>query len=206
MARRPRILRYFGYALLFGAVLASAVVLYLDLRVTREFEGRRFALPARIYARALELHAGTRIPQADLEHELRQLAYKEKPASEDPPGWFARREDELEIGLRPFMFWDGAQAPRRVRVLFDSGVVRRVEDADGREVALVRLEPLAIGGIYPAGNEDRELVRLRDVPPELVKALIATEDRKFYSHAGFDLRGILRAAARAVLNLGSERV
>jgi len=53
MARRPRILRYFGYAFLAGALLASASVLYLDLRVTHEFEGRRFALPALIYARAL---------------------------------------------------------------------------------------------------------------------------------------------------------
>ena len=50
---------------------------------------------------------------------------------------------------------------------------------------LVRLEPLPIGGIYPANNEDRVLVRLGEVPPHLVKALVATEDRTFYSHNGF---------------------
>ena len=59
---------------------------------------------------------------------------------------------------------------------------------------LARLEPLAIGGIYPAGNEDRVLVRLGDVPKHLVQALIAVEDRSFFSHAGFDLRGLARAA------------
>src|SRR6185503_1204120 len=170
MARRPRILRYFGYALLLGALAASAFTLYLDLRVTREFEGRRFALPARIYARALELHAGTRIPQGDVEHELRTLAYKERTAPEDQPGWFVRGEREIEISVRPFVFWDGAQQPRRVRVTFDAGSIRNVQDPNGREIALVRLEPLAIGGIYPAGNEDRELVRLADVPGELVRA------------------------------------
>src|ERR1051325_5847906 len=121
MARRPRILKDFGYALLAGGLLAGASGLYPHLRVKTEFEGRRFALPARIYARALELHAGTRIPQPDLEHELRMLAYKEKASTESEAGWFARREGELEIGLRPFMFWDGAQAARRIRVLFDSG-------------------------------------------------------------------------------------
>ncbi len=202
MARRPRILRYFSFALLLGALAASVVVLYLDLRVTREFEGRRFALPARIYARALELHAGTRVPQGDLEHELRMLGYRDRTAPEDQPGWFVRRERELEIGLRPFVFWDGPQPAQRVRVAFDSGSVRNVQNPDGRDIALVRLEPLPIGGIYPAGNEDRELVRLREVPKELVQALLATEDRKFYSHAGFDLRAI----ARAALSLGSERV
>ena len=63
MARRRRILRYFGYALLAGTGALLAFALYLDLRVTGEFEGRRFSLPARIYARPIELHAGLRLPQ-----------------------------------------------------------------------------------------------------------------------------------------------
>ena len=66
MARRKRILRYFGYALLAGMGVFLAFALYLDLRVTGEFEGRRFSLPARIYARPIELHAGLRIRQVDV--------------------------------------------------------------------------------------------------------------------------------------------
>ena len=50
--------RYLRYALLSAALLVAGFVLYLDFRVRTEFEGRRFALPARIYARPLELHAG----------------------------------------------------------------------------------------------------------------------------------------------------
>jgi penicillin-binding protein 1C len=41
-------------------------------------------------------------------------------------------------------------------------------------------------------------VRLRDVPPFAVQALIATEDRRFYRHAGVDPRAIARAAASAL--------
>jgi len=66
----------------------------------------------------------------------------------------------------------------------------------------VRLEPLPIGGIYPANNEDRVLVRLAEVPQQFVQALIATEDRQFYSHKGFDPR----ALARAALSLASDKV
>jgi len=47
MARRRRILRYFGYALLAGVGALLAFALYCDLRVTGKFEGRRFSLPAR---------------------------------------------------------------------------------------------------------------------------------------------------------------
>src|SRR6266851_5774874 len=71
MLRRTQILRYLrlrylGWASLALAFAAAAFTLYLDSRVRSEFEGRRFALPARIYARPLELHVGLRIPQPRL--------------------------------------------------------------------------------------------------------------------------------------------
>ncbi len=37
-------------------------------------------------------------------------------------------------------------------------------------------------------------VRVRDLPPHVVQAFIAIEDRRFYSHWGIDPRGIARAA------------
>src|SRR6184192_1357345 len=111
MARRGRILRYFTYALLLAIAAFGVFALTLDVRVRSEFEGRRFALPARIYARPLELHAGLRIAQADIEDELRDLAYRENARDvprDDQAGWFQRRGNELEIAVRPFIFWDGA--------------------------------------------------------------------------------------------------
>lgn len=193
MFRHPKFWRYLRYAFLTLALLAAGFTLYLDFRVRSEFEGRRFALPARIYARPLELHAGLRIAQADVVHELREAGYREVP-SEGEPGWFVRDDNALEIAARPFVFWDGPQAAKRIRVSFDGKTVARVADAEGKDLPLARLEPLPIGGIYPAGNEDRVLVRLSEVPKHLVQALIATEDRNFYSHHGFDPRGIARAA------------
>src|SRR2546422_10988794 len=81
--------RYFGWASLALAFAASVFTLYLDSRVRSEFEGRRFALPARIYARPLELHVGLRIPQQDVEQELRDLGYPDV-AREGESGWVAR--------------------------------------------------------------------------------------------------------------------
>ena len=191
--RRSKFWRYFRYAFLALALLAAGFTMYLDFRVRSEFEGRRFALPARIYARPLELHTGLRIPMADVISELRDEGYREG-IREGDTGWFARDGDWLEVSVRPFQFWDGPQAARRVRVNFDAGTVTRVQDAAGNELPLARLEPLPIGGIYPANNEDRVLVRFSEVPNHLVLELLATEDRAFYTHHGYDLRGIARAA------------
>ena len=172
---------------------AAGWTAYLDFRVRSEFEGRRFALPARIYARPLELHAGLRMQKEALVQELRDLGYRDVPR-EAEYGWYVRTGEGLEIAMRPFVFWDGLQAPRRIKVSFDGAKVSGVTDSQGKSVSLARLEPLPIGGIYPAGNEDRVLVRLSEVPPHLVKALIAVEDHKFFTHHGFDLRGLARAA------------
>src|SRR2546421_4283925 len=206
MLRRAQILRYLrlrylGWASLALAFAASVFTLYLDSRVRSEFEGRRFALPARIYARPLELHVGLRIAQADVEQELRDLGYPDV-AREGESGWFARSGNELEIALRPFVFWDGPQPAKRLRAAFDGGAVTALRDAGGAELPLARLEPLPIGGIYPANNEDRVLVRLGEVPQHFVQALIAAEDRQFYSHRGFDPRALVRAA----LSLASDKV
>jgi penicillin-binding protein 1B len=189
------------YSFLGVTLLAASFTLYLDFRVRSEFEGRRFSLPARIYARPLELHAGLRIGQADVEDELRLLGYREAPP-EGESGWFSKTESSLEVALRAFVFWDGRQPAKRVSISFDQGKVAALRDASGAELALARLEPLPIGGIYPAGNEDRVLVRLGDVPKHFVQTLIAVEDRSYFTHAGFDLRGLARAAR----SLFSDRV
>src|SRR3954467_13416309 len=111
MPRRPKLWRALRFAFLSLALLAAGYTLYLDFRVRDEFEGRRFSLPARIYARPLELHAGLKLQQAAVEQELRDLGYRDAPR-EGESGWFERRRgvngsDELEIAVRPFVFWDG---------------------------------------------------------------------------------------------------
>ena len=82
MTRRTRFRPYFRVGLLALALLAAGYVLYLDLRVRHEFEGRRFALPARIYARPLELHVGLKVPEDDVVRELRELGYRAVPRQE----------------------------------------------------------------------------------------------------------------------------
>jgi penicillin-binding protein 1B len=74
----------------------------------------------------------------------------------------------------------------------------QVRGSNDVDVPLLRMEPPLIGGIYPGHNEDRELVRLDQVPKQLIAALIATEDRKFYTHWGIDPRGIARALYKTV--------
>ena len=132
MSLRKKLVRYLGLAFLVALLVGAGFTLHLDQRVRSEFEGRRFALPARIYARPLELHAGLRMAQPDVEDELRQLGYREE-AREGAFGWFVRSGDRLEIALRPFVFWDGPQPAKHLSVAFEGGtaLIRAINDTDG---------------------------------------------------------------------------
>jgi len=50
------------------------------------------------------------------------------------------------------------------------------------------------------GEERRTPITLKDVPPNLIHAVLSTEDRRFYEHPGVDLRGLLRASVILLTN------
>ncbi|MBT4964054.1 MAG: penicillin-binding protein 1A [Francisellaceae bacterium] len=55
------------------------------------------------------------------------------------------------------------------------------------------------------GEKRRDPVSISQVPKELINAILATEDRRFYQHPGVDLRGILRAASSLILKGTKEQ-
>lgn len=190
--------RFLIYLVLAGLLVATVFTLYLDVTVRMRFEGKRFALPARVYARPLELYPGLRLSPEEMKRELALLHYR--PASKpERPGIYDWDGGALELVTRPFVFADGAQGAQSLRVEFRGGQVAGVSDrAQGKALSIARLDPPLIGGIYPGKNEDRVLVQLKDAPQHLIDALIATEDHRFYTHHGLDPRGIARAVVVAV--------
>lgn len=202
---RPRAIALGLLAVLLAGLAALAMfTVALDFKVREEFDGRRFALPARVYARPLELFAGARLSAERFADELVQVGYKEGLQA-DEPGRFERSGNRFRVLTRPIVFWDGPQPSLVLDLSFRDGSLTRITDAaDGMPVTLVRLDPEYIGGIYPAHNEDRALVRLDEVPPDLLNGLIAVEDRKYYSHAGIDPRGMTRALLSTLSGAGVQ--
>jgi len=48
-------------------------------------------------------------------------------------------------------------------------------------------------------NENRTIIQFQDLSPNVVNALIATEDVRFYQHSGIDLRGLARVLFKTVI-------
>jgi penicillin-binding protein 1B len=165
---------------------------YLDHEVTHQFEGRRWTLPAQIYAAPLELYAGLPLAQADLEHELQRLQYRGVDRLERP-GTYREQGARIDVALRPARFADETRAASILTVTIDATGIQSLHDSSGKDVAIVRLEPLLIGSIFPIHGEDRIIVTPQEVPPLLPAALKAVEDRNFDTHHGIDPAGIARA-------------
>lgn len=63
-----------------------------------------------------------------------------------------------------------------------------IYDADGNILTELR------------GDKNSDYVRIEDIPSTFVVAMVSTEDKKFYSHNGINLKGILRAAKAMLQN------
>ena len=187
--------------LLAGLVAGALLLAFLDARITATFTDRMWELPAKVYARPLELFVGAPVSADDLAYELQVLGYR-KVACPRFPGLVSRNGGRFVIFTRGIDFPGEREPARRVQVRTGAGGVTGLSAGNG-SVDLMRLDPVQIGGIYPSHGEDRILVRLEDVPDTLRLGLLAVEDQRFYSHRGFSLSGIARAA---LSNLRSGQV
>jgi penicillin-binding protein 1B len=176
-------------AIMLAAIYAATLAKTVRVR----FEGQKWALPARVYARPLELYSGSTVTRAQLLDELQRLGYH-KVAAADSTGSWSENQGWITLESRPFSFWDGAEPARHLRIRIDGKGVKEIRDArTNGHLAIVRLEPLEIGSIHPIHAEDRVLVRGDEVPAMLQRALLAVEDQQFYTHFGVSPKSIMRA-------------
>ncbi|MBV8145834.1 MAG: transglycosylase domain-containing protein, partial [Gammaproteobacteria bacterium] len=160
----------------------------------KQFEGRRWTLPAQVYAAPLELYAGLPLSSAALEHELQRLHYRRTDRL-DRPGTYQVSGERLLVSLRPARFADETRPAERLAIaLSGTKGIESLRTEAGSDVPVLRLEPLLIGSIFPIHGEDRIVLSPEQVPEVLPLALKAVEDRKFDTHHGVDPFAMLRAA------------
>lgn len=190
-------------ALIFSVLVISAFVAFsiylirLDNIIRDKFEGNRWDIPAKVYARPLEVYANAPVEQQNFIQELGLLGYKN---AEDytKPGNFLVQGNTIYVHTRGFDFGDSVEPEQILQVSFGASQISEIKATKPSSTGIARLEPMLVGGIYPQHNEDRVLIKLNRVPKPLIQALIATEDRNFYHHHGVSFRGTARAVVSNV--------
>lgn len=177
---------------LVAIVIIAPYIIYLDAVVQDKFSGKRWTIPAKVYARPLELYRGQKLSKEDFLTELNALGYS-PVATVNNVGQMHVEGNDVSVYVRGFQFYEGKESAKHITVTFSGNTISQITDTKKQKISLVRLEPMLIGGVYPAHNEDRILVKLDQVPPLLVRSLVAVEDKRFYKHHGISMIGIARA-------------
>jgi membrane peptidoglycan carboxypeptidase len=171
-------------ALLLAGLLAS--LWYAD-RLTTIFEAREQEVSSRLLGRPYRLAEGALGSAEDLVRRLDRLGYTRVRGSADDPGTYTAWRNVVQAHLRPDGGEGGERSSSVVRVRFRSGRIASVDRQDAF------LEPETLSLFYGPEMEERELVEVKDCPADLINAILAAEDRRFFSHPGVDPFGILRA-------------
>jgi penicillin-binding protein 1B len=155
-----------------------------------------FANTAKIFAAPREVRPGQKLSIHLLANELREAGYSPDGASQlSPLGTYT--EGALTITVRPGPQSYHAQDGAVIRI--NSGVVESITDDHGQPLTSYELEPLLITGLSEdASRTKRRLMTYDEIPQNLVQAVLAIEDRRFFEHGGVNYWRLLEAGARDV--------
>lgn len=188
--------RYFVF-LVICALLTVSGVIYASFGAEDEIrklrEGPIWRIPSKIYGRPLKLAPGMDINRTGLTGRLERLRYRSVPQVARP-GDYHKSPGSLTLFIHEFTYMGERHPACRVKLLLQGNRVTGVVRPGGNEpLGSALLEPEEITRVFDDLSEDRTLVKLGDCPKALLDAIVCTEDRRFYSHSGFDMRSMLRA-------------
>ena len=141
-----------------------------------------FETTAKIYAAPREVRPGQKLNLAAIVNELRIAGYTTDGASKASPlGTYSESSDSVTVHPGPQSYHSQDAAT----IHFNNGVVDSLMDDRGQALSSYELEPLLITGLSEDVNRTkRRLIAYDEIPPNLVQAVLAIEDRRFFEHSG----------------------
>jgi penicillin-binding protein 1B len=170
-----------------GDSLLSSYKYYSRIIDARLASGYLTSRPG-LYAAPRLLQVDQKLSRADLIVALRRAGYVQSEGSNVWSGSF--RESAAAIEIRPN---SNQVRSGLVTITFNSDQkISELKD-DGILINSFTLEPEVLSNDPFSKAGKREAVRFADIPPVLLHAILATEDRRFFQHSGVDVFGIVRA-------------
>jgi penicillin-binding protein 1B len=183
-------------ALTLAAGIAGIVIYggYLAKQIDNRFANRRWNIPSKVYSDSTLLYQGQAVNRELLLGKLSRLGYRQVEYAPGYSGEMRSGTSSLELFLHDFQspILDRIGFPVRIK-LAGNRISEMVRPDTEKILPLLELEPEELMLFFGPDRERRQLVSIQQVPLYLIHAILAAEDRGFYSHPGVDFKGILRA-------------
>ena len=179
--------------LLLAVIAAFSVFTFYYVRFSRLIDDRLagpvFPNVSQVYAAPEKLVLGQERNLGDVISHILMSGYTERP--NNPKGSYSLLQDGIRILPGPGSYF--ANDPAEIH--FANGQVKSIVSLrDNFARSEYALEPRLVTSLFDRRREKRRLVEFRDLPVDLVNAVLAIEDRRFLQHSGLDYPRILKAA------------
>jgi penicillin-binding protein 1B len=170
---------------------------YQELVDQRLAAGPLFASVAQIYAAPPEVRVGQQLSIPAIAANLKAAGYNTNPEL----GTFDLRENAILVkpGPQSYLASDGAT------ITDLDGQVIAITAENGAALQGYKLEPQLITALSEDKNRTkRRLVTFKEIPPRLVQAVIAIEDRRFFEHGGVNYARLGKCAVQDLMSHHKE--
>ncbi len=178
-------------------VLATAVVGYFTYTsyqgfaqlVDRQIAGGYLRGHAGLYASPRVIEQGARLSPERLVTSLQKAGYVSGTTSNIWSGSFNQTGHSIRVSPRQH-----TKSYEWVDINFDQqNHIASLATSDGSKLSSYTLEPELLTDDLQLKIGEQKTLTYKDLPPSLVNAIVAIEDRRFFRHSGLDVRGIARA-------------
>ncbi|HEX3819382.1 MAG TPA: PBP1A family penicillin-binding protein [Candidatus Sulfotelmatobacter sp.] len=175
-------------------VVFSYFYIKYDRIIERRFRTPVFANSAKIYALPRVVREGEKIDAREIAAELKRAGYSDED-DQSKLGAFHVVKGGIEITPGPQSY----HSPEPARINIEDGQISHISSR-GTELSAYELEPQLVTALFDAEQRSkREIVKYNEIPPIMVQAVLAIEDRRFFEHGGVNFGRTLEAVWEDVL-------
>ncbi len=182
-----------GFVAIGGIIFGIFYVHYQHVVDDRLNAGPIFSSVSQIYAAPREVRSGQKFTAAAIAADLRQAGYNNNPHL----GTFQLNGDNIFIkpGPESYHNTDGAT------INTTDGTVQSITAENGAVLTGYELEPQLITALSEDKNRTkRSLVTYQEIPPRMVQAVVAIEDRDFFNHGGINYMRTIKCGLQDLLS------
>jgi penicillin-binding protein 1B len=181
-----------GLAILLAATsLLTYYYIVFGHLINQRLTGQIYQNTSRVYTAPGRIYTGETLHASDLATYLLRAGYQLGHV-EGSPGQLRASPSLVEIMPSKDSYFQGRNA---IRVDFSGSQISHISQiADGMQLDFAQVEPQVITNLFDSSREKRRVVRYEDLPPVMVHAVLAAEDKRFFEHGALDLVRVFGAA------------